>query len=678
MHEKIALANSHLAAGRLAEASAAFAAYLNDHPLDDRVWFFAAGILFRQRRYSEAVGYYRTTLKLKPENPDYYADLGAALRADQRIGEAEAMVREAIRRNPTNPLPVFTLANLCSSQRRYEEAERMYRALIQGNPDSIPAIENLGSLLLELNRSTEAMAIFDAYLVRHPDNVQVLTYKAIGYDKLGHLDQALAITERTIELAPPKGLEMRLASFMSLVGRTGRLDLRRRVLNLVTEAIPVTLPDDAPERWFDADRNALRRFTYLFPYYGIRDRDLLKVHRALGNQIAASFPPMQNTAPPRAGKIRVGFISYNFGNHPIGHLLSVFFEAHAQSDTELYLYSLHQQQPNVDVDGYGPRIHKTADQFRDCRHLSDRELGQRIRSDDLHILIDLDGHLHGGRQEVLATRPARVQIHWLQSLAGCPAPYFDYTIVDRVIVPDDERDQGNGPLIRLADAFQCGEKFALPDRLPSRLEHGLPEDGFVFCVFGNWLKIDPEVFDIWLNLLREVPKSVLWFTAGPTPESIKKIRELTDAKGVDPMRLVIAARTADKHSHIDRHRLADLFLDTFTFSAATTTMDALSAGLPVLTKRGRTAQGRLSEAHIRAVGPTELIVETADAYFQTAIRLARDPDELALHRKRLNDALPGARLFDAPRTVQQFKQIYQEVWRRHEVGETPTHFDVVM
>ena len=107
-------------------------------------------------------------------------------------------------------------------------------------------------------------------------------------------------------------------------------------------------------------------------------------------------------------------------------------------------------------------------------------------------------------------------------------------------------------------------------------------------------------------------------------------------------------------------------------------MDALSAGLPVLTKRGSTAQGRLSEAHIRAVGPTELIVETADEYYKTAIRLARDPDELALHRKRLNEALPAARLFDAPRMVQQFKQIYQEVWRRHEAGEAPTHFDVVM
>jgi len=97
------------------------------------------------------------------------------------------------------------------------------------------------------------------------------------------------------------------------------------------------------------------------------------------------------------------------------------------------------------------------------------------------VLIDLDGYLHGGRQEVLATRPARVQIHWLQSLAGCPAPYFDYTIVDRVIVPDDERDQGNGPLIRLADAFQCGERFALPATIPSRRDEGLPDDGFVFA-----------------------------------------------------------------------------------------------------------------------------------------------------------------------------------------------------
>ncbi len=676
MNEKIELANAHLAAGRLVEASTALAGYLRENPLDVKAWMFSGATLYRQRRYPEAVDYFRTAMRLNPENPDIYADLGVALRADQRVGEAEAMLRESIRRNPKNPLPVFTLANLCMSQRRYPEAEHLYRGLLAANPDSLPALENLASLLIEINRPADAMVLIDAFLIRNPDHIQGLTYKAIALDRLGQLDSALEAAQRSIVLDPPRRLEMRLASYMSLVGRTGRLDLRPHVLALVDEATSLSLPDDAPERWYEAERNALRRFTYLFPYYGIKDRDLLKVHRALGNQIAANFPPTILHPPTRPGKLRVGYLSYNFGNHPIGQLLSVFFEAHGHETAELFLYSLHQQAPTVDVDLYGQRIQATADQYRDCRNLSDRELSRLIRADDLHVLIDLDGYLHGGRPEVLATRPARIQIHWLQSLAGSPAPFFDYTIVDRVIVPDAERDQGNGPLIRLADAFQCGEKLALSPILPSRANEGLPEKGFVFCVFGNWLKIDQEVFDIWTKILSEIPDSVLWFTAGPTPESMNTLRQMTADRGLDPNRLVMAQRTPDKSSHIDRHRLADLFLDTFTFSAATTTTDALSAGLPVLTKQGCTAQGRLSESLIRAVGPTELIVTTADDYIETAIRLAREPTELAQHKQALADALPNARLFDAKRMARQFDHIYAMTWQRYQAGEPPCHFDV--
>ena len=150
------------------------------------------------------------------------------------------------------------------------------------------------------------------------------------------------------------------------------------------------------------------------------------------------------------------------------------------------------------------------------------------------------------------------------------------------------------------------------------------------------------------------------------------------AAGIDPARLILAARTDDKLSHIDRHRAADLFLDTFTFSAATTATDALSAGLPVLTKRGRTAQARLSESLIRAVGPSELVVETAEDFVATAIRLARDPIELARHRAALAEALPTSQLFDAHRMVRQFEQIYETVWQRHVAGAAPEHFDVVL
>ncbi len=642
--------------------------------MDGAAWFYKGHLLYMRQRFPDAIESFRTALRFDPGNADIYVDLGAALTSDQRFGEAEAILREAIRRNPKNPLPAFTLANLCSNQRRHGEAEALFKSLLRVAPDFIPAMQNLTAMLIDLKRQDQAIDIVNQFLARHPDNTQALSLLAIALDRAGKLDEALAVTQRAIGIAPPKQLEMQLASYMSLVGRTGRLDLRPHVLDLVNAATPSTLPDDAPGRWNNAEANALRRFAYLFPYYGINDRDLLKVHRALGNKIAATHLPKPPTTAAPNGRLRIGYLSYNFGNHPIGHLLSVFFEAHGHEQTELYLYSL--QQGANDVSGYGPRIRATADHFRDCRDKTDQELGAILRADDLHILIDLDGYLHGGRPEVLSTRPAPVQIHWLQSLAGMPAPFIDYTIVDQIIVPEAERNQGNGPLIRLADAFQCGEKFDLPPRPPTRAAQALPEHGFVFCAFGSWLKIDPEVFDCWMDILRAVPDSILWLSNGPTPESIASIRKAAADQGVDPARLILAERTDAKIPHIDRHRLAGLFLDTFTFSAATTTTDALSAGLPVLTRKGVTAQGRLSESLIRATGPTELIVETSEQYVATAIRLATSPHELSKHHKALAKALEDAPLFDASRMVRQFELIYPAVWARYAQNKPPMHIDI--
>jgi len=650
--------------------------HLAQNPRDDARWAAEATRLYQSKRYPEAVECFRMALRLKPDHGPYFADLGIALRADQRLGESEAMLREAIRRMPSNPLPVFTLANLFTSQRRWPEAEQAYLGLIKVNPEFFAAIENLGSLLIETNRPADAETLVRAYLARKPNDASALSMLAITLDRLNRLDEALDVTINALTIAPPKLLDMRLASYMSLVGRTGRLDLRKDVMLRIRAALDATLPGDDPRHWHETDRNALRRFTFLFPYYGMPDRDLLKVHRALGLSIASNFKPLIPPPQPKPGRMRVGYLSYNFGNHPIGHLLSPFFEAHGHQDHELYFYSLHQSMQ--DASGYGPRLKACADHYRDCRGMSDMDLARIIRDDDLHILIDLDGYLHGGRPEVLATRPARVQIHWLQSLSGCPAPYFDYTIVDRVIVPDDEREHGNGPLIRLADAFQCGERFELLAAPPSRSELGLPENAFVFCAFGNWLKIDETVFECWMRILNAVENSVLWLTEGPSQGMVSAIQNMAKAHGVDPARLIMAKRTDAKEPHINRHRVADLFLDTFTFSAATTATDALSAGLPVLTKRGNTAQGRLAESLVRATGPTALIVDTVEDYIATAIRLAHDRTELAHHHKELADALRTAHLFDAPRMVAQFEQIYREVWCRYATGERPTHFDVVM
>ena len=645
-------------------------------PRDDRLWALLGQAHFHVNRFAEAVTALREALRLKPDHAAHCGDLGIALRADGRVTEAEALLREAIRRDGANPLSHFALGNLFVSQRRHEEAIAVFGSILAQNPGFFPAIENLASLFSDLGRLQDALKLIEMALQRAPQDHRLYSMLAIILDKGGNQNAALDVTLKAIALDPPKTLDMRLASFMSLTGRTGRLDLRDKVMELLRPAINETLSDDQPESWRKFDRNALRRFIFLFPYYGIPDRALMKVHSTVGNAIAASFPA--ENLPPRSKKekIRIGYLSHNFGNHPIGHLLSCFFEAHGHQDHEFFLYATHIFAQ--DASGYGERLKQAADHFIDCRGWTDQFFANRIRADEIDILIDLDGYMHGGRPEMLATRVAPVQIHWLQSLAGCPAPYIDYTIVDRILVPDEERDQGNGPLIRLADAFQCGELFDLPPSPPSRASHDLPDDAFVFCAFGNWLKIDEHVFNDWMTILKAVPKSVLWLTSGPLPTSLSTLQRYAEAQGVEGSRLIVAPRTDDKISHIDRHRCADLYIDTYTFSAATSATDALSAGLPVLTKRGSTAQSRLAESLIRATGVPQLIVEDRQAYIETAITLAKNPDQLKNHQKALRDALPNAPLFDAHRMVRQFEMIYDHIITRYRAGLKPEHFDVVL
>lgn len=521
-------------------------------PRDDRLWALLGQAHFHVNRFAEAVTALREALRLKPDHAAHCGDLGIALRADGRVTEAEALLREAIRRDGANPLSRFALGNLFVSQRRHEEAIAVFGSILAKNPGFFPAIENLASLFSDLGRLQDALKLIETALQRAPQDHRLYSMLAIILDKGGNQNAALDVTLKAIALDPPKTLDMRLASFMSLTGRTGRLDLRDKVMELLRPAINETLSDDQPESWRKFDRNALRRFIFLFPYYGIPDRALMKVHSTVGNAIAASFPA--ENLPPRSKKekIRIGYLSHNFGNHPIGHLLSCFFEAHGHQDHEVFLYATHIFAQ--DASGYGERLKQAADHFIDCRGWTDQFFANRIRADEIDILIDLDGYMHGGRPEMLATRVAPVQIHWLQSLAGCPAPYIDYTIVDRILVPDEERDQGNGPLIRLADAFQCGELFDLPPSPPSRASHDLPDDAFVFCAFGNWLKIDEHVFNDWMTILKAVPKSVLWLTSGPLPTSLSTLQRYAEAQGVEGSRLIVAPRTDDKISHIDRHR----------------------------------------------------------------------------------------------------------------------------
>lgn len=656
------------------EAVASAQAASQADPSRPDVWKFLGTLHFRRGALAKASEAFRNALRANPSDNALFHDIGVVVKLEGRIGEAEAMFRESLRRNPGFVGSAISLGDLLRSAGRHVDAEQVYREAMARSPAEFGPLRELANLLIESGRAGDAAALAQQFMQRNGQSIDALEMLSVCLQVLDKLDDALAITSHTIERQPPTTLDIRLASFASLSGRLARLDQRERARSLIVANIEQSLPANHRARWMNNDLNALRRLSFLCPYYAIEDRLLMRVFNAIGDMTAARIPKLVTGPHDANQRLRVGFISHNFSEHPIGHLLSPFFEAHGATGADLYLYALHIN--SHDPNDYAGRIKATTPHYRDCRGVSAAQLARQIHADNISILIDLDGYLGGGMPEAFAMRPAPVQIHWLQHLAGMPAPYIDYTIVDRILVRDDERDNGNGPLIRLADAFQCGDRVPLPDNPPKRADHGLPEDAIVFCAFGNWLKIDEEVFACWLEILDAVPGSILWLTDGPSATSRDILRDRFSARGLGPERLVFAARIGSKAEHLNRHKCADLFLDTFTFSAATTTTDALWAGLPVLTCPGATAQSRLSESLLRAVGVTDTIVADKRAYVEAAIRWAEDPKKLAKLRTKLQKALPRSNLYDADRMVRQFAKIYQTVSERHAKGLAPEHFDL--
>jgi predicted O-linked N-acetylglucosamine transferase (SPINDLY family) len=631
--------------------------------------------LYRRRWFSEAAEAFRQAVEAAPGEANYLSDLGVCLKALGRFDEADAALRRAIAAAPQRALLHCNLANLERDRGRFPEAETCYRTAIQVEPQFLGTYQNLGNLLLRQARTSEAIELGQQLVRALPTEPHAHTQLAVAFEAAKRPGDAARALAPALVLAPPQRLTMSLASYVSLAGAMGRLADRRVAQHLLERAASATLnaPVDAP---VDAslDLNALRRFAYLMPYYGVADAVHLKLLATLGHALAApSAPAAPRPAPPQP-RFRVGYLSYNFGDHPIGHLLSPFFEAHDRRKVELILYSTNPRER--DRSGYPERLRRAAGQFRDVSRLDDAGLAGAIRSDGPHLLIDLDGYLAGGRPEALARRPAAIQIHWLQHLAGMPAPFIDYSIVDTVLVGDDERDRGNGPLIRLPQAFQCGDRVRLSEPAPKRADFGLPEDALVFCGFNNWLKVDAEAFECWIAILAQTPGSVLWLSGGTDESAEAAWRDEARQRGVDPNRLVFARRLAHKAEHINRHRLADLFLDSFTFSAATTGIDALWAGLPVLTRRSTTAHGRISESQLRAIGVPELVTRTTAEYVAVALALARDRQTLAALRATVATRVRQSPLYDASSLARQFEALYARVWHRYASGDPPAGFDI--
>lgn len=362
---------------------------------------------------------------------------------------------------------------------------------------------------------------------------------------------------------------------------------------------------------------------------------------------------------------RIGYISSDLRDHAVGYLMAELFEVHDKSKVEVFAYYC----GPASSDGLNTRIRAAAEHFTDIRPMSDDEAAQRIAEDGIDILVDVNGHTRDARTAVFARRPAPILVNWLGYPGTMGSDYHHYIIADPWIIPP-EMELYYSEAVRRIPCYQPNDRRRkVDDACPTRVEAGLPEDGFVFCCFNGTQKITPHVFERWMEILKRTPGSVLWLLDS-NPETNARLRDAAEAKGVDRTRLVFAPKMQNA-AHLARYRLADLFLDTTPYGAHTTASDALWMAVPVLTWSGRCFASRVCGSLVRSAGLPELVVDNPEAYVEKAVEIGADRARAEALRATLAANRDTCVLFDMDLLAGRLEDLYGEMIAEHQAGRRP-------
>lgn len=664
----------------------------------------------------QAADYFQRAVTANGRHPAVRAQLGAALQKLGRLDEALECLERALALKPDDPQFHDSRGNILADLERYEDAIASYQRAIVLAPDHADAHNDLGVALGKVKRHEAAIAEFDAALGLEPQFADAYNNRGVALAALRRLDEALASFDRALALDPAMadawhGRGLALAATLrtdeAIASHRQALALQPGFLE-ATHALSQALLDGKHYAQAVAGMEEVMRVKPEYEFLpGVLLQTLLQIcdwrsYGELVSRIETALHAGANVCPPFVThllplapaqqkqaaaiwkkavtrvkpaevavpryrphpKIRVGYFSPDFREHPVYFLTAELFERHDRSRFEITAFSF--TPPRY---ARPRRVTQAFDRFVDAHALSDRATAQCARDLELDIAVDLAGYTEHSRPDVFAWRAAPLQLHYIGYLGTMGADFIDYMIADRTLISPQDETQYTEKIIYLP-CYQVNDSRRAGSGKPyTRQEWGLPQSGFVYCCFNACKKISPRMFETWMRILQQVPGSVLWLHED-NPYQVANLRREAVRRGVDAARLVFA-RQLPLQDYLARFVLADLFLDTLPYNAGATGSDALWAGLPLLTCRGDTFAGRYGASMLRALDLPEMITDNMNEYEARAIALAKDTQQLARVREKLAHGRTQGRLFDIARFTDSIESAYKAIYERHHQGLPP-------
>lgn len=682
----------------------------------DPAALFSLGAELHQSGCLEAgLSAFEAFVQLAPDEISGWHAITALRLTLQRPAAALLACNEALSRNPGNPASLFNAGVTLEALGDLEAALHAYTRALEFFPLHEGALLNRVPLLARLLRTAEAIDAGEAGVAAHPNSSDAWFNLGEAFTSASRHQAALAAYARALNLNPRLGkADVALAVSEAALGNLSRSTARfERIYRERPEAFagfvsPLltdefsTFPELEPgrialiaayEQYRACDGDAAERLKKLFvqviagdgcrpldnpdlPFLAIglplSGEDRLRAAKQVAARIESSIHGRRLVKHPRrmTDRLRIGYVCGDFRLHATSYLLGRLFGLHDRARFEVFGYSIGPD----DGSSLRAEIKAGFDTFVDAKLYDPQALAQRIAFDGIDILVDLSGYTLHSRPASFAMRPAPVQVSYLAYLQTSGADWIDYVLLDRHVLTTTERCFWKEKILYLPDSlYLCNDIPTMIEAQPTREQFGLPADAFVYCCLSAPWKIGKDDFALWMEVLRTVPAAVLFLYADPYAAAAHFRAAAVDAD-IDPERLIFSGRLTHQQ-HLERFLVADLFLDTKNCNAHTTAIEALAAGLPLLTRPGANVQSRVAAGLLFAHGAEDMVADSDQDYVAKAIRFATDAE----WRESIRTAVrrrEGSKLFCTERKVRQIEQAFEMIWQRHLAGLAPMDMDV--
>ncbi|MFS8008401.1 putative protein O-GlcNAc transferase [Helianthus anomalus] len=627
-------------------------------------------------KVEEAIHCYRQCLSLQPSHPQALTNLGNIYMEWNMMTAAAQCYKATLTVTTGLSAPFNNLAIIYKQQGNYADAISCYNEVLRIDPLAADGLVNRGNTYKEIGRVNEAIQDYSHAIVIRPNMAEAHANLASAYKDSGHVEAAIKSYRQALAI---------------------RSDFPEATCNLLHTLQCVCDWDDR-KRMFIEVENILRRqikmsvIPSVQPFHAIAyplDPMLaLEISRKYASHCSViasrfSLPAFNHPLPLRIkttggnSRLKIGYVSSDFGNHPLSHLMGSVFGMHNRENVEVFCYAL---SPN-DGSEWRLRIQSEAEHFKDVSSMTSDTIAKLINEDQIQILINLNGYTKGARNEIFALQPAPIQVSYMGFPGTTGASYIQYLVTDEFVSPTRFAHIYSEKLVHLPHCYfvndykQKNLDVLDPNCQPKRSAYGLPENKFIFGCFNQLYKMDPEIFMTWCNILKRVPNSALWLLRFPAAGEMR-LRAYAAAQGVQPDQIIFTD-VAMKNEHIRRSSLADLCLDTPLCNAHTTGTDVLWAGLPMVTLPLEKMATRVAGSLCLATGVGEdMIVNSMKEYEDRAVYLALNRSKLQELTNKLKLSRLSCPLFDTSRWVKNLERSYLKMWNLHCSGQQPQHFKV--